>query len=137
MSFDWVYILKFIYGFIHDLRNWVASRVQEICRKLNFNVNRWICRPMHVNKPETHLFLLQINFVFVCLNKNHSFLVFKIKTVQVINHNKFKTVSSIQNIHFKFKFYQLFLDLIRKVLNLFLVLMAKVKNIDFDEYIST
>ena len=36
----WVYIPKLMYGLVHDLRKWEASRTQEMGLKPNFNSNR-------------------------------------------------------------------------------------------------
>ena len=55
--------------------------------------------PLCVNKPMTNLVFLQISFVFVSLNKNLSFGVFKIKMVQ--SH---KNTVNTKLFDFEFKF---------------------------------
>ena len=98
-EFLWVYILKPNYGLVHDSRKGEFSRAQEMGRKSYFNANRWICPLARVNKPGTNSVLFQIFFVFVSLNKNLSFGVFKIKMVQ--SH---KNTVNTKPFGFEFKF---------------------------------
>ena len=97
-SLLWVYILKPNYEIIYDLR-----KRGVFARTRNGFIGLFQYKLMDLPPPphphETNSVLLQIGFVFVNLNKNLSFGIFKIKMVQ--SH---KNVENTKPFDFESKF---------------------------------